>query len=102
MMMKLYNYQKIIFNYFLLAGSVLAGIYLRWDLILITVLALFVWIILTAPKPIYFLCPALFFLILSPFSSLVRRPEYSEEFAILAFYFLILFVIAIIGYHDEK
>ena len=84
-------------SYAILLFAAVAGLYLRWDAEIIAVFVLFLAIILFNIEAKYFLYLILLFLILSPFSSLIHRGEYSEDLASLAFYGFFLLIAAVIS-----
>ena len=81
-----------IFIIFILIAIIL-GVFLDWGNIEIIIFAIFIGIILRPVSSRYLAIPALFFLALTPFLLIFDREERAEEFAIYAYYFLIMAVI---------
>src|SRR3990167_2654413 len=77
---------------FLLAGIVL-GVFLDWNIVEIAIFAIFLWSILGPIQSRYLAWPALFFLAFTPILLVVGREVRAEEFAIYAYYFLVMAVI---------
>lgn len=86
----------------LLAGVVL-GVFLDWTMIEIAIFMFFIWSIV-GPIPSRFLAvPALFFLSFTPILLLLGREDRAEEFAVYAYYFLVMAVIqGIVEVRSEK
>lgn len=87
---------------FVLAG-ILLGIFLGWNIVQVAIFAVFIWSIL-GPIPSRLLAvPALFFLSIVPFLLLAKMDDQAEEYAIYAYYFLVMAVIrGIIEIRSEK
>lgn len=77
---------------FLLAGVVF-GIALDWDLVDIVIFAVFIWSILGPIASRWLALPALFFLVFTPLLLFLDREGRAEEFAVYAYYFLVMAVI---------
>lgn len=79
------------------AGLVLAGIVfgtlLNWDITGIAFFAVFIWSIVGPIRSRYLALPALFFLAFTPILLFLDREARAEEFAIYAYYFLVMAVI---------
>jgi hypothetical protein len=73
--------------------AIILGIFLNWGNIEILIFAIFIGIIIKPVSSRYLAIPALFFLALTPFLLIADREERAEEFAIYAYYFLIMAVI---------
>lgn len=83
--------------------AIILGIYLGWENMEITIFAIFVASILHPIDSRYFAAPALFFLALTPFLLILDREAKAEEFAVYAYYFLVMAVIrGIIEVRSEK
>ena len=83
--------------------GVLLGVFLGWNIVQVSIFAVFIWSIL-GPIPSRLLAaPALFFLLLAPFLLLVKMDAQAEEYTIYAYYFLVMAVIrAIIEVRSEE
>lgn len=77
---------------FLFAGIVF-GTLLNWDVIEIIFFAVFIWSIVGPIASRYLALPALFFLAFTPILLVLDREARAEEFAIYAYYFLVMAVI---------
>ena len=87
---------------FLLAGIVF-GTLLNWDVIEIIFFAVFIWSIVGPIASRYLALPALFFLAFTPILLVLDREARAEEFAIYAYYFMVMAVIrGIIEVRNEK
>ena len=73
--------------------AIILGIYLGWGNMEILIFGIFIWSILKPISSRYMAIPALFFLSITPFLLILERKEKAEEFAIYAYYFLVLAVI---------
>lgn len=77
---------------FLLVGIIL-GVLFGWNIVEIFIFAIFIWSIL-GPIPSRWLAgPALFFLSIVPILLALKREDQAEEYAIYAYYFLVMAVI---------
>lgn len=76
----------------LLAGIVF-GIALDWMLVDIALFALFLWSIVGPIASRWLAIPALFFLAFTPLLLFLDREKRAEEFAVYAYYFLVMAVI---------
>lgn len=83
-----------------LLTAVLVGVFLDWSMAEIIIFAIFVGIILHPVSSRYLAIPALFFLTLTPFLLILKRDARAEEFAIYAYYFLIMAVA--MGVHELR
>lgn len=87
---------------FLLA-SIVFGIIFNWNIIEIAFFAIFIWSIVGPIASRYLALPALFFLSFTPVLLTLGRETRAEEFAIYAYYFLVMAVIrGIIEVRTEK
>lgn len=77
---------------FLLAG-VLLGIFFSWNIVEIAIFAVFIWSIIGPIASRHLAWPALFFLAFTPILLTLGRKVQAEEFAIYAYYFLVMAVI---------
>lgn len=86
----------------LLAG-IIFGTLLNWDVIEIAFFAVFIWSIVGPIASRWLALPALFFLTFTPILLVLNREARAEEFAIYAYYFLVMAVIrGIIEIRGEK
>lgn len=86
----------------LLAG-VFLGIFLDWSVVEIAFFLVFIWSILGPISSRLLAFPALFFLLLTPALLVLDREARAEEFAVYAYYFLVMTVIrGIIEVRAEK
>lgn len=87
----------------ILFGSIIFGILLNWDAVEIIIFAVFIWSIIGPILSRYLALPAIFFLSFTPILLLLNREERAEEFAVYAYYFLVMTVIrGIIEVRNEK
>lgn len=94
---------KKYFDYGLVVFSVLLGFYLHWDLQSVLVYSFVIWIILNPVSSQFLAKGALIFLSFVPLLLIMHREDRAEEFAILAYYFLVLTVImAIVEFKREE
>ena len=77
---------------FVVAG-IIFGTLLNWDVIEIIFFAVFIWSIVGPIVSRYLAIPALFFLAFTPILLALGREVRAEEFAIYAYYFLVMAVI---------
>lgn len=77
----------------MIVASILLGIILDWTSIEILIFAVFVWSIVWSIPSRLLAMPALFFLVCVPFLLLINREVRAEEFAVYAYYFLVMAVI---------
>ncbi len=77
---------------FVLVG-ILLGVLFEWTMVEIAIFSIFIWSILGPISSRYLAWPALFFLAFTPVLQVVGRKEQAEEFAIYAYYFLVMIVI---------
>lgn len=69
------------------------GIFLDWNIVEVLIFGVFIWSILEYIPSRLLAIPALFFLSATPFLLILERKERAEEFAIYAYYFLVMTVI---------
>lgn len=69
------------------------GIYLDWSIAEVFIFGVFIWSILEYIPSRFLAIPALFFLSATPFLLILERKDRAEEFAIYAYYFLVMAVI---------
>jgi hypothetical protein len=80
----------------LIIGAVL-GIYFDWTMIEVVIFIVFIWSVV-GPLPSRFLAAmTIFFLLFTPILHFLKRPERAEEFAVYAYYFLVMAVIRAIA-----
>lgn len=101
-MEKMYSYsEKVLDQYilsrktdflFVLAGVVL-GVFFEWNIVEIAIFGVFIWSILGPIPSRYLAWPVLFFLAFTPVLLLANRETQAEEFAVYAYYFLVMAVI---------
>ncbi|MBI2439709.1 MAG: hypothetical protein HYV45_03885 [Candidatus Moranbacteria bacterium] len=73
-------------------GAVL-GVYFDWTMVEIIIFLIFIWSLI-GPIPSRLLAgAALLFLLFTPILHLLKRPERAEEFAVYAYYFIVMAVI---------
>lgn len=88
--------------FFLLAGLFI-GIYFDWTSAQILIFLIFLWSFLGPIASRYLAVVALFFLCLTPVLLIFKRAERAEDFAIYAYYFLVMAVIrAIVESRNEE
>lgn len=78
---------------FFVGAAFLLGILFEWHIVQITIFVIFVWSIIGPIASRYLAWPSLFFLLLTPGLMALGRREQAEEFAIYAYYFLVMTVI---------
>jgi len=79
------------------------GILFEWNIVEIAIFLVFIWSIIGPIQSRYLALPALFFLSFTPILLVVGRKAQAEEFAIYAYYFLVMAVIrAVIEVRSEK
>lgn|SRR3990167_6182809 len=78
----------------IIMAAIILGIYLNWGNAETIIFAIFIASILNPVNSRYFAAPALFFLALTPFLLILNRQEKAEEFAIYAYYFLVIALIS--------
>lgn len=94
---------KKYFDYGLVAFSLLLGFYLKWDMQNVLVFSFVIWIILNSISSRFLAQIALVFLVFVPLLLIIHRYDHAEQFAIFAYYFLVLTVImAIIEFKKEQ
>ena len=76
------------------------GVFLGWENVEVMIFSLFIWSVLNPIPSRYFALGALFFLSLTPFMLILKRDVRAEEFAIYAYYFLVMTVI--MGIYEMK
>lgn len=77
----------------LLLVGMLLGVFLDWTMIEIAIFMLFIWSIVGPIQSRFLAVPALFFLSFTPILLLLGREARAEEFAVYAYYFLVMAVI---------
>lgn len=77
----------------LLFAGLFLGIYFDWTVIEMLIFLIFLWSLLGPIASRILAVPALFFLFLTPLLLFFKRPERAEEFAVYAYYFLVMAVI---------
>ncbi len=77
---------------FIVAG-ILLGIFLDWTMIEVAIFTIFLWSLLGPIQSRFLAIPALFFLALTPILLALGREVRAEEFAVYAYYFLVMAVI---------
>ena len=86
----------------MVAGAFL-GIWFDWTTVEILIFLVFLWSILGPITSRFLAIPALFFLVTVPVLLTLKRDDRAEEFAIYAYYFLVMAVIrAIIEVRKEE
>ena len=86
----------------LLLGTML-GVYFDWTIMEIAIFLIFIWSLVGPISSQILAGAALFFLIFVPFFRLLLRPERAEEFAIYAYFFLVMAVLqAVIEIRKEQ
>jgi len=77
---------------FLVVG-VLVGMFFNWNIVEIAIFLFFIWSIIGPIASRYIVWPALFFLSFTPILLFMGRKEQAEEYAIYAYYFMVMAVI---------
>ena len=77
----------------LVVAGIIFGTLLDWDVIEIIFFAVFIWSIVGPIASRYLALPALFFLAFTPILLALDREARAEEFAVYAYYFLVMAVI---------
>ena len=77
----------------ILLAAILLGLYFDWTNMEIIIFVIFVGIILHPVPSRRLAIPALFFLVIVPFLLIFKKEVRAEEFAVYAYYFLIMAVI---------
>lgn len=87
---------------FLLVG-ILLGVFFGWNMVEVAIFVIFIWSIIGPIQSRHLAWPALFFLSFTPILLILGRKVQAEEFAIYAYYFLVMAVIrGIIEVRTEK
>lgn len=73
--------------------GILLSVLLEWDIVEIAIFVVFIWSIIGPIPSRYLVWPALFFLSFTPVLLTLGRKEQAEEYAIYAYYFLVMAVI---------
>lgn len=73
--------------------SIVFGTFLNWNVIETAFFAIFIWSIVGPIQSRYLALPALFFLTFTPILLAMGRNAQAEEFAVYAYYFLVMAVI---------
>ncbi len=79
----------------LLLGAVL-GVYFNWTMLEIIIFLIFIWSLVGPITSRLLAGVALFFLAFTPILHLLKRPERAEEFAVYAYYFIVMAVLRVI------
>jgi len=88
---------------FFLVASVFLGVFLEWDIVEIAIFSLLVWAIIGPISMRILAGVALFFLSIVPFLLVLDREEQAEQYAVYAYYFLVIAVIrGIADLRNEK
>lgn len=77
---------------FLLVGATL-GVFFGWNIVEIAIFLVCIWSIIGPISSRYLIWPALFFLSFTPILLALGRKVQAEEYAVYAYYFLIMVVI---------
>lgn len=86
-----------------LAAGILLGVWLGWDIIELAVFAVLVWAILGPISVRILAAVALFFLSVTPFLLVLDRADQAEQYAVYAYYFLVIAVVrGILDLRAEK
>lgn len=94
---------KKYFDYGLIAFSLLLGFYLKWDMQNVLIFSFVIWIILNPISSQLLARGALVLLSLVPLLLIIKRENRAEQFAIFAYYFLVMTVaVAIIEFKKEQ
>ncbi|MDP2838149.1 MAG: hypothetical protein Q8O53_02630 [Candidatus Moranbacteria bacterium] len=87
----------------LLGAGILMGISFNWNIVEIAIFLVFIWSIIGPIASRYLAWPAVFFLAFTPMLLFLGRKEQAEEFAIYAYYFMVMAVIrGVIEVRGEK
>ena len=78
---------------FFLIASVFLGVFLEWDIVEIAIFSLLVWSIIGPISMRILAAIALFFLSIVPFLLVLDREDQAEQYAVYAYYFLVMTVI---------
>ncbi len=81
---------KKILNICIFLAGLGMGVYFRWGIMNTFIFCIFIGIILKPVSSRILVFPALFFLILAPFALIFKKDIIAENFAIYAYYFLIM------------
>lgn len=73
--------------------GVLLGIFFNWNIVEIAIFLVFIWSIIGPIPSRYLAWPTLFFLSFTPILLSLGRKEQAEEYAIYAYYFMVMAVI---------
>lgn len=86
-----------------LVASVFLGVFLEWDIVEIAIFATLIWAIIGPISVRILAAVALFFLSIVPFLLVLDREDQSEQYAVYAYYFLVMAVIrSIIDLRNEE
>ena len=87
----------------LLGAGILMGVFFNWNIVEIAIFVVFIWSIVGPIVSRYLVWPPLFFLSFTPILLSLGRKEQAEEYAIYAYYFMVMAVIrGIIEIRGEK
>lgn len=78
---------------FFLVASVFFGIFLEWNIVEIAIFTILIWAILGPISVRILAAAALFFLSIVPFLLVLDREIQAEQYAVYAYYFLVIAVI---------
>lgn len=78
---------------FFLIASVFFGVFLEWNIVEIAIFTVLVWAILGPISVRILAAVALFFLSIVPFLLVFDREDQAEQYAVYAYYFLVIAVI---------
>lgn len=76
-----------------IAAVIAMGIFLNWKIMEIITFAFFIWIILHPIPSSYPAAAVIFFLVLTPIFLVSKKDVLADQFAIYAYYFLVMTVI---------
>lgn len=76
-----------------LIASVFLGVFLEWDIVEIAIFSLLVWSIIGPISMNILAAIALFFLSIVPFLLVLSREDQAEQYAVYAYYFLVMTVV---------
>lgn len=78
---------------FFLVASVFFGIFLEWNIVEIAIFTILIWAIIGPISVRILAAVALFFLSIVPFLLVLDREVQAEQYAVYAYYFLVMAVI---------
>ncbi|NTW13980.1 MAG: hypothetical protein HGA31_03040 [Candidatus Moranbacteria bacterium] len=87
----------------ILVAGIFLGVFLKWDIVEIAVFSVLVWAIVGPISVRILAAAALFFLSVTPFLLMLDREDQAEQYAVYAYYFLVIAVIrGILDLKGEK